>query len=156
MESVYGVGCATPLKDVLSPKSQGSSIEERAAAAAVEDANFQQALKRSLGETEGNDESLLSMRASSPPPETDDMEEDKDTTMCQSGDLVQHGDEQWTCLPCTDINESSSATCDMCMSVRPRPKVKILTLFLPFHISQLLDNVFLLNCCVTLCFSLLL
>jgi hypothetical protein len=130
---------ATPLKDSLVTPTQmptqtqtpSRSVEERAAAAAAEDADFHQALQESLEEAKDSAGTSAGTRQSSASSSSvlseaagAGMDEGQEAAS-QAGEL-QHGDEQWTCAPCTYINESSSAACDMCLSARPRPKVSFL------------------------------
>ena len=77
------------------------SVDERAAAAETEDQELQTALQNSLVES-----TPISYLA----------------TEAVADDSID--DEKWCCPQCTFINEENSATCDMCLSVRPRRKVR--------------------------------
>lgn len=90
--------------------------------AADEDKQFRLALKRSL-----EDDRVYEVDEKVEVGRTDNglhaSQESEHAEVCESGEPAAHGDEQWSCLQCTYINEASSAACDMCLSVRPRAKV---------------------------------
>lgn len=135
VESPDGAAPGSSTKSPVANSAQTPSIEERAAVAAIEDAAIQQALKRSLEEAgrEFDETQQHGGSGSAFFPGSQEMEtegHDLQQSQGRSGE-PQHGDEQWTCIQCTFINECSSAACDMCLSVRPRPKV-----CLPCHVCH--------------------
>lgn len=106
--------CATATPQSAETETRLSDdVEARIAAAALEDERLQRALKRSLEETTASGKVSEDGERACEPQE-----------LCFSGEF-QDQDTQWTCGHCTYINEASCPTCDMCMAVKPRSRVRL-------------------------------
>ena len=123
--TVYSSVNETPQSAEAEKHSSDDAEARIAAAAALEDEErFQRALKRSLEDADGVSANM-----------SEDGDRDwEPQELCFSGDL-QEQDAQWACGQCTYINEASSPTCDMCMAVKPRPRVRVFCYYFEDSIS---------------------